>query len=157
MSDSNPDERIRARAAARRSAEALADLMLSECTDGANQHPAWKVDYSEAFFDQLRETIDLICPKKAPPPAAPTPKPVGRLPMTSPIEVDERKYYECQIDGYCDRKTPKAVLIVTGEGQQFWLPIKALRCDEPEVMENIGMMELPGWKIIEDDLEDLIA
>jgi len=150
----NPDERIRARAAARRSAEALADLMLSECTDGAKSYTAWKVDYSEAFFDQLRETIDTICPKKTPPPAAPAS--VGRLPMTSPIEIDERKYYECQIDGYCDRKTERAVLIVTEDAIQFWLPIKALRCDEPAVKERIETLELPGWKILEDDLEDLV-
>lgn len=156
MPQPNPDERIRARAAARRAAEALADLMLSECTEGAAAHAAWRADYTEAFFEQLRETLNTICPPKPAKPSAPETT-GNNFPMTCPVEIDERKYYECQIAGYCNRKTDKAVLIVTGESQQFWLPIKALRGDEPDEMEDIETMELPGWKIIEDHLEHLLS
>ena len=136
--------------------------MLSECVEGIAAHRDWKVDYTEAFFDQLRDSLDTICPKKAPAPAKPATQPanpVVRQPMTSSADVEERKYYECQIDGYCEchNSAGTAALIVCDDGTQFWIPMASIRGQEPDPREKIETLRLPGWKILEDDLEHLLT
>lgn len=158
MSDTtNPDERIKSRAAARKLADDLIDSFLTECTGEADKHPKWKLDFLEAFFEQLRETINTINPPKE------EPKPVAanrqqRLPMTEPMLIDEHLRYMCNIDGHCVRSSGKAVLIRAGDGTTFWVPIKCLEDpdDPPSAGEIIEKMEVPGFKIIEDHLEHLV-
>lgn len=88
MTASNPDERVKARVVARKLADELVDSFLSECIDEASKHSDWKVDFTEAFFDQLRVTINTINPPKdKQSPSVVTRQ--QRLPMTSPILIDQ--------------------------------------------------------------------
>lgn len=154
---SNPDERIRARVVARKLADELVDSFLTECVEEANKHPEWKVEFTEAFFDQLRETINTINPPKdKQAPVVVTRQ--QRLPMTSPMLIDEKLRYMCNIDGHCVRSSGKAVLIKTGDGTTFWVPIRCLEDpdDPPSAGEIIDRMEVPGFKIIEAQLEHLV-
>jgi hypothetical protein len=163
MSDytTNPDARVRARVAARGLADTLFDMVVSEMTECCESHEAWGDDYGDAFFHQLRKRLDGLSPPPEPPPRQPCPicrSTEEPQPLTEPILIDEDQYYVCQIDGDCERnrETDRAVLIRAKGGEVFWVPKKCLGRDEPDEGDEIDIMRVPGFKIIEDHLEHLV-
>lgn len=153
----NPDGRILARAAARTLADQLAETFLDECATESGKFPDWRADYTEAFWDQLRKSIDSICPQdetqRLPCPICDSTE--EPQPMTEPILIDEQQSYLCRIDGHCIHDSGRAVLIEPSNGKKFWVPAVCLD-DPPEVGEEIEILEIPGWKILEEQLEHLV-
>ncbi len=151
----NPDDRIRARVDARRLATQLAEMFLSECASRATtMFSGWAVDYTEAFFDQLRDDIDAICPVK--PVAAPQPLQVKQADLPATIDIDKRKHYTCRINGTCLVESANGgLLIQTEDLTKFWVPKYAIG-NPPKAGENVVVMQIPGWKILEGELEELV-
>ena len=140
---------------ARKEARDKADELFAFLTSEIGGFEGTFADESRAaFVDQFRKLWDEAHPS---PPTVDEKLKVQVGDQGVDRDIEESECYRCRIDGTCAREneTGSAVLIRSGRGVSFWIPTVVLdTC--PGVGDDVGMLYLPGWKILEDGLEFMI-